>query len=187
MTLPVAGLRLIADFVDEAEERDLLGRIDASPWDDTLRRRIQQYGIRYSYRLGKTPQPASVAPLPDWILPFVERARARGLFDRMPEQVLVNEYRPGQGISAHIDAPIFGPVVTSLTLGAPAPIEFLEDAGPISVWLPRRSLLVFSGRARSGVRHRIAARKSDEVGGVRIPRARRVSITFRTRAAVKEA
>ena len=40
-----------------------------------------------------------------------------GLFDRIPEQVIVNEYEPGQGIALHTDHRGFGATVCTISLG----------------------------------------------------------------------
>ena len=50
----------------------------------------------------------------------------------------------------------------------------------ISLRLEPRSLLILSGEARYDWTHAIPARKSDVIKGVRQPRTRRVSLTFRT-------
>jgi alkylated DNA repair protein alkB family protein 8 len=49
-----------------------------------------------------------------------------------------------------------------------------------TLWLPRRSLIVFSGASRYAWAHAIPMRKGDvRVGGHWVPRDRRVSLTFR--------
>ncbi|MEO9969912.1 MAG: hypothetical protein ABJG15_08810 [Hyphomonadaceae bacterium] len=47
------------------------------------------------------------------------------------------------------------------------------------LYLQPRSLLILTGVARSKWRHAIPARKSDLPDGTRIPRERRISLTFR--------
>ena len=37
------------------------------------------------------------------------------LFDRVPDQAIVNEYRPGQGIALHADRQCFGDTVATLS------------------------------------------------------------------------
>jgi len=50
----------------------------------------------------------------------------------------------------------------------------------VSVWLPRRSLMVMAGPARYSYSHGIAARRTDKhENGITIERSRRVSLTFR--------
>ncbi len=53
--LPPASSYL-PDFIDEAEERFLLGKIDDSPWLNDLKRRVQHYGYRYDYKARRVSQ-----------------------------------------------------------------------------------------------------------------------------------
>src|SRR3954452_6889602 len=124
-----------------------------------------------------------LGPLPDWVLPLAARLTDGNVMPAAPDQLIVNEYEPGQGISAHVDCiPCFGPVVCSLTLGSPCVMELsaVEDDGAESLLLERGSLLVLAGEARYKWRHAIPGRKTDKVGGRAVPRGRRVSLTFRT-------
>jgi alkylated DNA repair dioxygenase AlkB len=113
--------------------------------------------------------------------PLAARLAAEGVFARPPDQVIVNEYQPGQGIAPHLDSLAFGPVVASLSLGSACSMGFEGPGGEaLSLWLEPGSLLVLGGEARSSWKHGIAKRRSDVVDGVRHPRGRRVSLTFRT-------
>eukprot|EP01147_Barroeca_monosierra_P000767 gene767-4056_t len=49
----------------------------------------------------------------------------------------------------------------------------------VEVYLPARCLAIIAGEARYKWTHGIAARKTDSVAGIPIPRERRVSLTFR--------
>ncbi|WP_423918650.1 alpha-ketoglutarate-dependent dioxygenase AlkB [Candidatus Poriferisodalis sp.] len=102
--------------------------------------------------------------------------------DRPFEQAIINEYLPGQGIAPHIDRDCFGPVVATVSLGSAVNMDFHCDAtGDDYVErLEPRSLLLMHGDARSGWRHGIAKRQTDNWSGQKIQRHRRVSITFRT-------
>lgn len=50
----------------------------------------------------------------------------------------------------------------------------------IPVWLEVGSLVTMQGEARYEWKHGIAARKTDVVEDQKVPRGRRVSLTFRT-------
>ena len=103
---------------------------------------------------------------------------------RLPEQCIVNEYRPGQGIGMHADHASFGPVVVSLSLGDAWTMNFrprsqrpyVRDAlaSDEVVLLPRRSALVLRGPARSAFMHGIDRSANAHRA------ATRVSATFRT-------
>lgn len=108
---------------------------------------------------------------------------ADGHFTAVPDQLIANEYLPGQGISAHVDCePCFGEVIASLSLLSGCEMRFgcLASGETRAVILPPRSLLVLTGPARRDWTHSIAARLSDVIDGLRVARQRRVSLTFRT-------
>jgi len=170
----IPGLELVRDFVTVEEERALLTCVDASEWDTALKRRTQHYGHRYSYESGSAA--ARAPPIPEWCAPYLDRLGERGLLRLRPDQMIVNEYVPGQGISAHVDNTVhFADGVASVSLGSDTVMDFTLGDTKREVLLPRRSVVVMHGEARYRWRHGIAARKSDH--GVK--RGRRVSLTFR--------
>jgi alkylated DNA repair dioxygenase AlkB len=63
--------------------------------------------------------------MPDFLAPLRERAAAlANLPPGTLEQVLVARHPAGAGIGWHRDAPMFGPVVVGVSLGAPAVMRF---------------------------------------------------------------
>lgn len=181
----VPGLSVLPDWLDAAECAVLLAAIDGEEWTSPLRRRVQHYGHRYDYggrRVaagGGEPAP----PIPEWLTPHGVRLVEAGFMEREPDQVIVNEYLPGQGISAHVDNVAgFGPVVAAISLHSGCVMDFTEPATGtrVPVWLEPGGLCVMTGPARFDWRHAIAARKSDIGPGGRVARRRRVSVTFRT-------
>lgn len=171
------GLSLLPDFVTPEEAEALLAQIDAAPWDATLARRVQHYGYRYAYKARQVAEP--LGPLPGWVLPLAERMLEVG-FPQPAQQIIVNEYLPGQGIGAHTDSDVFGPVIASLGLGGGVAMVLQDKPWwRRELYLPPRSLLVLKGPARAQWQHAIPARKIDPGHGTR---DRRVSLTFRTLA-----
>jgi alkylated DNA repair dioxygenase AlkB len=121
--------------------------------------------------------------LPDWIAAVGHKLAEDGWFSSDPDQVIINEYEPGQGIAPHIDRETcFGPVVASLSLAGDTVMEFSKrgTSERVPVFLPNRSLLIITGEARYRWRHGIAQRRFDTVNSLAMPRRRRVSLTFRT-------
>ncbi len=178
-----AGACLIDGFVNADEARHLMATIDAEPWRSDLKRRVQHYGWLYDYRARVVSSDMDLGPLPGWLTEVADRVGHSGQFGTTPDQVIVNEYLPGQGISAHVDcAPCFGPVIASLSLGGSAEMVFRKRSTGERrrVILEPAMLLILSGEARYNWTHEIPARKSDVIEGVRRPRIRRVSLTFRT-------
>lgn len=109
--------------------------------------------------------------------------RGAGITERPFDHMLINEYLPGQGISMHRDYQPFDRTVVSLTLLSPCLMDFrhAKDGRQYALLLERRSLLVLSDEARYQWQHGIAPRKTDVWKGLRLPRGRRLSVTFRTR------
>lgn len=176
----IPGLILREDFIEETMERNLLRLIDAGEWNTDLRRRVQHYGWRYDYTARRIDTAMFLGPLPDWLGKIAESMKGE-FGGHVPDQVIVNEYDPGQGISKHIDCrPCFGPEVASLSLGSGCVMEFERKGDRVPIYLPRRSLVVVQDEARNLWTHAIPARKTDVQEGVRLPRGRRVSLTFRT-------
>jgi alkylated DNA repair dioxygenase AlkB len=181
----VPGLVYLPDWLDDLGQQQLLADIDAERWSTELRRRVQHYGHRYDYgrRAVAVPDGGSATPIPTWARTLALRLHVEGHTDRPADQVIVNEYLPGQGISAHVDCvPCFGPAVAAVSLGSACVMDFTgpDHADTVPVWLLPGSLCLMTGPARYEWRHAIAARKSDPAPAGRVPRSRRVSVTFRT-------
>jgi alkylated DNA repair dioxygenase AlkB len=171
----IPGLTYYANYIDGQLEAELIQRIDAEPWDTTWKRRRQLYGRDYGKQTRDRP------PIPRWANVLVERLHDEGISERPFDQMLVNEYCPGQGISMHRDYLSFDRTVVSLSLLSRCIMDFyLEEANlKASLLLEPRSLLILSDDARYKWQHGIAARKSDRWQHLILPRSRRLSITFR--------
>jgi hypothetical protein len=113
-------------------------------------------------------------------------------------QAIINLYRPGEGISPHVDLlRRFGDGIVGVSLGdGGVPMRFARaeardtgDGDEYEVWLPSRSVLVLTGEARYKWTHGIAPRSRDKVevgaageegdGWRWQERGVRVSVTFR--------
>jgi alkylated DNA repair dioxygenase AlkB len=177
----IPGLSYISGYLSFSEERILLQNVDQEGWLCDLKRRVQHYGYKYDYKARAVSLESCLGPLPPWISSLCARLQADKIFPEAPDQVIVNEYTSGQGISAHIDCvPCFGGVIASLSLASPCVMEFSNSRlGKREIALEERSLVVLSGPARYEWQHAIPGRKSDVIGSIRVPRQRRVSLTFR--------
>lgn len=177
-----SGLKHQPDFVSGEEALYLVDKIDAQPWRNDLKRRVQHYGYRYDYKARQAREEDYLGPLPPFFQVLAERLTHAGHFGSVPDQVIVNEYMPGQGISAHVDCrPCFGDVIASLSLlsSCVMRLENRKTSQRVDLTLEPGSLLVLSGEARHIWTHAILARKSDIVNGQKQPRSRRLSLTFR--------
>jgi alkylated DNA repair dioxygenase AlkB len=179
----VPGLTYVADYLSPEEHDRLVATIDCQPWLTALQRRVQHYGYRYDYKARKVARDFYLGPLPGWAAELAGRLRREGWFDRPPDQLIVNEYQPGQGISKHVDCvPCFGPTVVSLSLGSTCVMELAEakTKRKVPLLLAPRSAVVLREDARYRWTHAVPARKSDAFAGRTYPRSRRLSLTFRT-------
>jgi alkylated DNA repair dioxygenase AlkB len=179
----IPGLLYVPEFIDQVTHDQVLLDVDAAPWLGDLKRRVQHYGYKYDYTARRVNHSMRLGPLPDWALRLAARLVQRGLLPEMPDQLIVNEYQPGQGIANHIDCvPCFTDTIASLSLGSSCVMNFKNAATKesVPVLLDPRSVVVMNGEARYAWTHGIAARKTDEYQGRTIQRRRRVSLTFRT-------
>ena len=157
-------------------------------------RRVQQFGYRFDYRTDDVVRDAH--PFPSWLArlgtiaekhclslagcggPEIASASgSSGVAELAPaarpgyfNQCIVNDYLPGQRISPHTDAPVFGGVIVSFSLGCAADMRFSRaDHTPYVLRVAPGSLYVMAGEARRLWRHEMLAQT---VG-------RRISVTFR--------
>ena len=178
-----AGLLYLDDFLTPADELDLIAHVDAAhdQWLHDLSRRVQHYGYRYHYKQRTVTADDYLGPLPPWLASVAASLAAAGLVDRIPDQAIVNEYLPGQGIAKHVDCPpCFGPRIATISLGSDCIMQLRHKEHLHEILLRTRSVLVLAGEARDRWTHEIPKRKSDRVDGVAVPRSRRLSLTFRT-------
>jgi alkylated DNA repair dioxygenase AlkB len=171
----IPGLFYAPEFITSAEEAKLVNAIDAAVWDTTWERRRQFYGQAYGARATARP------PLPSWGRLLADRILSKGHSALRFDQMLVNEYLPGQGIALHRDYDPFDATVASISLISPCVMDFrrVADGERVAWLLAPRSLLVLSDEARYQWEHGIARRKNDRWNGRTFPRSRRLSITFR--------
>ena len=79
------GLTLKENFISQAFEEELLKEIDARPWLNDLKRRVQHYGYKYDYKTkGKLDY---LGEMPEFLLSLNPGFKFN--------QVIVNEYLPG--------------------------------------------------------------------------------------------
>lgn len=176
----IPGLKYLTDYITKEEELELIAIIDKQPWLLDLKRRVQHYGYKYDYKNKAIDQSHYLGPLPNWLNSLSKQLCTKGIFKVLPDQVIINEYIPGQGIAPHIDCiPCFENTICSLSLGSSCVMEFLKDNLKSYIMLESCSLLTLSNEARYKWKHGISARKSDKYDGMKIQRSRRISLTFR--------
>ncbi len=183
VTDTIKGFNYIEHYIDKNEHERLLKQIDENSWLQDFKRRVQHYGFKYDYKARKVNYDMRIGHLPEWLQILGQRLHEDGHMPAKPDQVIVNEYKPGQGISSHIDCePCFENMIVSLSLGSSCIMDFthkLDKTKKMPVWLAPRSIIVLKGESRYYWLHGIAPRKSDQWDGQTYNRQRRVSLTFR--------
>jgi alkylated DNA repair dioxygenase AlkB len=175
-TINIPGLAYIPNYISSECKEELLKLIDTQAWNLDLKRRTQHYGYKYDYAAKSLDSSYYLGAMPYWIDDLCSQLHGDGTFVEKPDQVIINEYMPGQGIASHIDCvPCFEGIICSLSLVSGCIMDLTNDHAKKSIYLEPRSLLILKGDARYKWKHGIASRKSDH--GVK--RQRRISLTFR--------
>lgn len=176
-TFEIEGLTVIPNFITEEEENQLMHDIYDRSWDNVLRRRTQQYGWTYDYK-GRGIE--KTKPIPVCLEFIQDRLQNERYTDRPMEQLIINEYTPGQGINWHTDSFVFGEKIVSISLGSACMFQFRKYDLFKNIYLQPRTLVIMEDEARYNFQHHIPACKTDTYNGIRIPREVRISLTFRT-------
>lgn len=186
---PIPGLIIVPDFLSYLDEETLIKTIVAQKWNTKLKRLTQHYGYEYDYTTKSIDPVNKLGELPDWLKPCILKMISKGYMSTMPDQVIINRYLPGQGISPHIDSPeSFENVIISLSLGSGCIMTYqnAKDCTDVKhIYLAPKSLLVMRDDARYKYKHGIRGVKVDNVNGIKYPRGTRYSITFRNIKKIK--
>ena len=186
-TVEIEGLVYIDNFITLDEEKELIEIINNLSWLNELSRRVQHYGYRYDYKRRIIDNSLKIGALPFWMSKLAVRLFEQGHIDEIPDQVIINEYLPGQGITDHIDCePCFGNTIISLSLASPVNMIFTNVldtnytiSQKINLLLMPRSIVILSKNARYNWKHGIKANKRYEMNGRLFQRETRLSLTFR--------
>ncbi|KAK1435960.1 hypothetical protein QVD17_01733 [Tagetes erecta] len=197
--LNIPGIYLIHDFVSVQEEEQLLAAVDARPWHNLAKRRVQHYGYEFCYDIRNVNTQQQLGELPSFVACILDKIplfrKLHEAADVLLDQLTVNEYPRGVGLSPHIDThSAFEDSIYSLSLSGPCIMEFRasvddRDTNNSSyssnfvrkaIYLPPRSMILLSGEGRYAWQHYIPHHKVDMVNDNMIRRSsRRVSFTFR--------
>jgi alkylated DNA repair dioxygenase AlkB len=178
----VKGLLYIPEYITKEEHDSFWQSVNAEHWLGDLKRRVQHYGYKYDYKARFIDYSMKIGELPEWIKPFAKKLYEDGYMPAIPDQLIVNEYKPGQGIASHIDCePCFGDTIISLSLGSTCVMDFInkDTKEKVEVLLEPRSLVVLKNDARYLWTHGIAGKKADYFKGQKYKRTIRISLTFR--------
>lgn len=172
----IPGLLYIPDFITPIQQDIIVKDVDSQPWSNGMKRRVQHYGYEYDYTQRKIMESKKAEPLRPWMIVYAKLLIAKGIFTEQPDQVIMNEYEPGQGIFNHVDCrPCFKDNIVSISLLSGCMMQFKSGRKTEELYLEPRSLLLLRDEARYDWTHGIPSRKNDGD----IPRQRRISATFR--------
>ena len=180
METKLPGLLLYPDYITQSMEAKLIEEIDCQKWVVDYDRRLQYYGYRNElespYDLVKFP-----IAFPHLIDKLSDNIVENNILLSKPDQVIINEYSPGQGIRPHKDRNYFDNQICGVNLGSGCIMRFIKVNGGdvVDVEIPRRSLYVMQDEARYKWKHAIPPRKKDTINGNLQHRERRLSITYR--------
>jgi len=186
----IPGLIYIPNFITLEEQNSIVKELDGtlgSNWfqagNTESSRRVQQYGYKFRYDTGEVDLQNLVPPIPDILQQLITtRLIDQKLYPTPPDQLIINEYEPGQGIHPHVDKKhIFDEHVASISLLSPVVMVFRNNKSYEKkfVWLEPLSLVVLTGNSRYGWTHGIDYKTIDIVKGKEYARSRRISLTFR--------
>ncbi len=180
METALPGLFIYPDLIDEEKEQQLLNEIDSQTWIVDHLRRLQYYGFR-----NELEKPYPLIPFPIPMPPVIHQLSMelveQKIIDLQPDQVIINEYVPGEGIKPHKDRAYYENQICGVNLGSSCVMRFIKGDGVevFDIEIPRRSVYVMQDDARKKWKHAIPPRKKDKVDGELHHRDRRVSITYR--------
>ena len=165
----------VRNFITIEDEKYLLNRIDKTPalkWTQLSNRRLQNWG--------GLPKPSGMIAekIDPWLMKFLDRVNSLKIFeDKMANHILLNEYKPGQGIMPHLDGDLFYPTISTISLGSHTVMHFYEqDLGEennvkslherrvCSLFIEPRSLLVLKNDMYNKYLHGIEEVSEDTLG-----------------------
>lgn len=179
------GLIYLPDFISMEESLKLIEYIDNQLWSSELNRRVQHYGYRYDYKTRNIDISSDVFEIEQPFIGLLDTLTYElaelGLKSR-PNQIIVNEYEVGQGITWHIDSEKSfddNNFIISLLSDCLMKLEHKKTKEQLEVYLKKNSLLCLTKESRYDWKHTIPSTKSFAFNGEKILRARRLSLTCR--------
>lgn len=181
----------IPNFITPEEESHIIKNVYSVPkpkWTCLSNRKLQDYG-GVPHEKGMIPE-----KIPDWLQKYVNKVADLDVFDgKTPNQVLVNEYLPKQGIMPHTDGPLFYPTITTISCGSGTVLKFLENNEKrhtvCEVYLERCSLVVVKEELYTKYLHTIEEKDCDSLENcansnvipenIPLKRGTRISLTIR--------
>ncbi|EFJ37557.1 hypothetical protein SELMODRAFT_165238 [Selaginella moellendorffii] len=181
----VEGLWICRDFLSNHEQQELIDDIEAveSWFTNPNENQAMRFGGLPLWALNLSALVHSCVL--EEQLSKRSKILAREVISREPlfDQMIVNSYKPLEGIGAHVDLLRFedGIVILSLVSSRVMTFKSCEDGSrKVGVMLRPGDLLVMSGEARYGWTHEINTNPAQQIwDGVPVPQESRISVTLR--------
>ncbi len=168
----IKGLYYIENYLSDSESDEFKNYIKQHVTLEPITnaknsRRVAHFGYHYSYNnAGLTPAPKIPAWLNDLIDPNLSILKNINF-----NQIIINEYLPGQQIAYHTDhTKLFGPMIACVTVGQSMPIYFRNHDIVKTLNIKSGSMYMMTGESRYQWQHSLK-NNSDDV---------RYSLTYRT-------
>ena len=99
--------------------------------------------------------------MPPLIRALSEKLVGKNIVQLQPDQVIVNEYVPGEGIRPHKDRDYYENQICGVNLGSGCIMRFIRGNNQevIDIEVPQRSVYVMQDDARKKWKHAIPSRK----------------------------
>ena len=178
----IEGFTLIKNFLSDKEEQSLIKNINKQKWTIDYQRRLQYYGYR-----NELFKPYDLVPssnkIPRFLNNLINIMIDENIINEKPDQIIINEYLPGQRLIPHRDRiSYFKDVIIGVSLNSGTVMQFIsmkDNKQKKEIYIPRKSLYIMEGEARNKWLHGIPGRKKDNINGKFVFRDVRISITFR--------
>ncbi|MBN8512596.1 MAG: alpha-ketoglutarate-dependent dioxygenase AlkB [Rickettsiales bacterium] len=132
----IPGLTYISNYTSSEYEETLLKLIDTQEWSLDLKRRTQHYDYKYDYTARSVDASYYLGEIPCWVDELCSKLYRDAIFIDKPDQVIINEYIPGQGIASHIDCiSCFEGIICSLSLGSGCIMDLADGNIKIPIYL----------------------------------------------------
>lgn len=159
----ISGLYYISNFLDSDEmtqiQEFLNSEVKFKPITKSSNsRRVAQFGYTYAYdRSGVEP----TEPIPEIFKTLVSSLKLNNivksnLIEREFDQLIINEYTPGQEIAYHTDHPVqFDDIIACITIGQSVPIMFRNGNDIRKLDIAAGSMYIMTGDSRYKWKHHL--------------------------------
>jgi len=185
----IKGLYLIENIMSENEEKKYLKYLDKIYTSQVKNAHVikgnHAHEFGWIFTGGLLNITHKTLDIPKWMMKLFNQTKilfndSKHMKNENPEHCIIQTYKPGFGIGAHIDDVKFWTNwILGISLGSGTTMIFSKNNKHVSVYLPPRSAYLMEDEARYKWTHCILNKLADYVDGEIIDRKKRISLTFR--------